>query len=185
MSSGFVFAGTGSRSLRTAPREVLVDAMERCTVRIRIRQEQHGDRLVVMSGMAEGWDECVALAALRLGVRLWCAIPNRGYGAHYWGRNSVLGFDRLEAFLGIMSQAWRVTHVMEDVYSQQGIYLDGEHSNFVRNRFMVDGGGDFPGADDFGVWGPESRGTAHCVTAIKRAGKWRDDMVLSPAEVPA
>jgi hypothetical protein len=35
-------------------------------------------------------------------------------------------------------------------------------------------------AHDFVVWNPESRGTAHCVAAIKRAGKWRDDMVLSP-----
>ena len=33
---------------------------------------------------------------------------------------------------------------------------------------------------DFAVWNPTTKGTAHCVDAIRRAGKWRDDMVLSP-----
>lgn len=33
---------------------------------------------------------------------------------------------------------------------------------------------------DFAVRYPTSMGTAHCVDAIRRAGKWRDDMVLSP-----
>lgn len=177
----FVLAGTGPRSLRAADRAIQVDAMERCETRILQRQDEHGDRLVVMSGMAEGWDELIAMTALRLGVHLWCAIPNRGYGAYYWQRQSVTGMPRLPAFGAIVGRASRVTYVLEDVYGLRGVRLPtGEHSNFVRNRFMVTGHGEFTGGDDFAVWGPESKGTAHCVREIKRAGKWRDDMVLSP-----
>lgn len=164
MTADFVLAGTGSRSLRAAQREVQVEAMRRCTAAIEERHTLHGGRLVVMSGLAEGWDELIALTALRLGVRLWAAIPNRGYGAHYWGRNSVTGVPRLMAFREIVSQAWKVTHVMEDIHQRRLRLDDGTHANFVRNDYLVEQ------ADEFLVWDPSSRGTAHCVAAIKRVG---------------
>ncbi len=186
----FVLAGTGSRSLRTAPREVQVDAMELACARIAERVLEHGDRLVVMSGGAEGWDECLARAAIRLQVRLWLALPNRGYVAHYWGRASALKRDRLAEFAEIEAAAWKITHVMEEVHRTTQLKKDGKHANFWRNDFMVigdpSGGFDFDGADDFAVLGPvkPDSGTDHCVKAIKAAGKWRDDMILSP-EIPA
>lgn len=170
----YVLAGTGSRSLRVADRAVQVDAMERVTAALESRQAEHGNRLVVMSGLAEGFDELLAVVALRLGIRLWAAVPNRGYLAHYWGRESQLKRDRLPEAQAILDQAWKVAYVMEDIHGTTALKLDGLHANFWRNQFMVDQ------AEDFLVWIPTSTGTAHCVKAIKAAGKWRDDMVLSP-----
>lgn len=187
----FVLAGTGSRSLRTADRATQLDAMELAMARIAERVLEHGNRLVVMSGGAEGWDECVARAAIRLRVRLWLALPNRGYIGWYWGRASLLKRDRLVEFAEIEAAAWKITHVMEEVHGTSALKKNGKHANFWRNDFMVIGGPlgevDFPGADDFAVLGPvvPGSGTAHCVKAIKDAGKWRDGMVISPAEVTA
>jgi hypothetical protein len=133
-----------------------------------------------MSGMAEGYDACLAKAALELGVRLWAAIPHQGYLDHYWGRASLTGTDRRAEAQAIVDRAKQVTYVMSDVHGTRELKLNGKHANFWRNDFMVTGGLGWSGADDFLVWNPTSKGTAHCVKAIKAAGKWRDDMVLSP-----
>lgn len=174
MSPDFVLAGTGSRSLRVADRATQIAAMDLVTERIAARVVEHDERLVVMSGGAEGFDELLARVAIRQGVRLWLALPNKGYAKHYWGRASLLGRDRTAEFEQILGSAWKVTYVMEQVHGTSALKLDGLHANFWRNQFMADN------ANDFVVWNPESTGTAHCVTAIKRAGKWRDDMVLAP-----
>ncbi|BAL87322.1 hypothetical protein AMIS_21020 [Actinoplanes missouriensis 431] len=172
--SDFVLAGTGSRSLRTAPRGLQVEAMHLCTERVAQRVLEHGSRLVVMSGMAEGFDELLARVALRQGVRLWCVIPSKSYLRHYWGRNSLLERDRLAEAGEIVGQAWKVTYVAEQILGTTALKVDGLHINFHRNLFMTDA------ADDFVVWDPTSAGTAHCVKAIRQAGKWRDDMVIGP-----
>lgn len=167
-----VVAGTGSRSLRVAERGIQVEAMRLCTGAVDTLREEHGDRLVVMSGAAEGWDELLARVALRLGVRLWLALPNRGYLGHYWGRASLLERDRTTEAQDLVAQAWRTTHVMEDVHGTTELKLNGKHANFWRNDFMVDT------ADRFLVWDPSSKGTAHCLAQIKRAALPYE--VLSP-----
>ncbi|GIF17248.1 macro domain-containing protein [Actinoplanes teichomyceticus] len=174
MTGDFVLAGTGSRSLRTAPRHVQVEAMDRCMDAVARRLSKHGSRLVVMSGAAEGWDELLARVAIRLGIRLWLALPNKGYAQYYWGKASVLERNRLPEFAEIAAAAWKATYVMEQIHGTTALKVDGLHANFWRNQFMVDN------ADDFVVWDPASRGTAHCVAAIRKAGKWRDDMVIGP-----
>lgn len=177
----YVVAGTGSRSLRTADRSVQVAAQSCLNARIDQLHAEHSDHLVLMSGMAEGWDELIAVTALARGIRLWAAVPNRGYGRWYWGQKSATKTNRLARFDEILSQAWRVTYVMEDVFGTSSLHLDGRHANFVRNDWMVSGRGPWAGADDFLVLGPVKprSGTADCVETIKKAGKWRDDMVLS------
>lgn len=168
----YVVAGTGSRSLQVAPVEVKRAAANLTADALAGLVEAHGDRLVVMSGMAEGFDACLAYTALRAGVRLWAAVPNKGFGGHYWGRNSLTGRDRLAEFVGILAAAERVTFVMEEIHGTTRLHLDGVHANFVRNSWMVNGGPDgFAGADEFVVWDPTSRGTAHCLAEIRRAGK--------------
>jgi hypothetical protein len=176
VTADFVLAGTGSRSLRTAPREIQVEAMEQCMGRVAQRVIEHGSRLVVMSGGAEGFDELLARVAMRLSVRLWLALPNRGYVAHYWGRASLLKRDRLAEWAEIAAYAEKTTYVMERVAGVDKITHEGLHANFWRNRFLVEQ------ADDFVVLGPvkPKSGTEHCVKAIKQAGKWREDMVLGP-----
>lgn len=178
----YVVAGTGSRSLLTAPAETRMAARDVLTVELEAQRREHGD-LVVMSGGAEGFDELVAVVALDLGLPLWLALPNRGYSAHYWGRNSATGRDRLPEFVRTAEQAWKVTYVMEEIHNVRGLYLDGVHSNFVRNDWMVTGKDDWPGADEFLVWNPTSKGTAHCLAGIKRAGK--PYAILSPTDEPS
>lgn len=184
----YVVAGTGSRRIKTADLRIRNSAWDQLIDRLDHLRALHGDRLVVMSGFAEGWDEAVAKAAIKLNLRLWAAIPNRGYGRWYWStERSLTDRDRQAEFTALRDRAWRVTYVMEDVHHTSALKLDGVHANFLRNNWMVTGSLDFPGADDFLVLGPvkPGSGTDHCVKAIKRAGKWRDDMVLSPEPAQA
>lgn len=186
MTADWVLAGTGSRSLRTAPLAMQREVFNLCEERIARALLEHGSRLIVMSGAAEGMDECLARAAMRRQARLWLALPTRGYVQHYWGRKSLLGRDRTAEFAEIAAYAEKTTHVMEQIHGTSALTVDGLHANFWRNDFMVNGGGrGFGGADDFVVLGPvkQNSGTAHCVEAIKQAGKWRDDMVLGPDSV--
>lgn len=180
--SDHVVAGTGFRSLRVADRPVQVAAQRCLNTRVDQLQADHGDRLVLMSGLAEGWDELIAVTAIARSIRLWAAIPNRGYGRWYWGQKSATKTNRLARFDEIVAQAWQVTYVMEDVHHTSGLHLNGRHANFLRNDWMVRGKYSFTGANDFLVLGPvkPKTGTADCVETIKRAGKWRDSMVLSP-----
>lgn len=183
MTADFVLAGTGSRSLRTAPLAVQREVFSLCEERIAAAMIEHGSRLIVMSGGAEGFDECLARAAMSRQARLWLALPNKGYVEYYWGRKSLLRRDRTAEFAEIAAYAEKITHVMEQIHGTSALKLDGLHANFWRNDFMVNGGGlGFDGADDFAVLGPvePGSGTAHCVDAIRKAGKWRDDMVLGP-----
>jgi hypothetical protein len=161
-----VLAGTGSRQLQAVDNAAKKVAAELVTNEVIQRRDRYGDRLVVMSGMAEGFDKLLALTALRTGVKLWCAIPNRGYGAYYWGpAQSLTGTDQRAQFTAIVARAWRVTYVMEDVHRTQGLYLNGKHSNFIRNDYMV------AQADEFLVWDPGSRGTQQCFATIRAAGR--------------
>jgi hypothetical protein len=170
--SDYVLAGTGSRRLQTAPLAVKRAAYDATTDRVARAAKTFEDRLVIMSGMAEGYDACLAKVALAAGIRLWCAVPNRGYGAWYWGRNSLTGRNRLAEFEAILAAAWRVTYVMEDVHRTSALRLNGEHANNLRNLWMVSGGRDgFPGANEFVAWDARpGSGTAHCVEAARLAG---------------
>lgn len=83
MSGDFVLAGTGPRRLRVAARETQVQAFGWCLDRVVQRLDRYGPRLIVMSGGAEGLDECLARAAMRVHARLWLALPN-GIHANKW-----------------------------------------------------------------------------------------------------
>lgn len=176
----FILAGTGSRELANATAEVKAQAIERLRETLTVYKQLFGDKLVIMSGMAQGFDALLAFTALDMGIRLWCAVPNKGYGDYYWGpRGTITGTDARERFNRIISQAEKVFYIKEDVHgiTENGVYLDVDfkraswnkynenyhHANFVRNDFMVDN------ADSFLVWDPSSKGTADCLTKIKRA----------------
>ena len=160
-----ILAGTGSRSLETAESDIK-DAVKRFVIgRLSAEKTRTNGDLMVMSGMAEGFDALLARSALALGIPLWCAIPNKGYGAYYWGRNSITGKDRLNQFHEIVSKAGKVVYVMEDIHRKRGLYLDGQHSNFVRNDYMI------AIADDFLIWNPKSSGTKQCYAKILQEKK--------------
>lgn len=160
-----IVPGTGSRSLMTAPKHIRKLASERLEAILIQLKETLGDRLVVMSGMSEGWDAGLAKACIKHNIRFWAAVPNKGYGNYYWGRKSLSGENRYEQFRNILLKAEKIIFVMEDIHNLNSLYKDGRHSNFIRNDYMVEQG------DFFLVWDPSSRGTADCFTSIKRARK--------------
>lgn len=115
--------------------------------------------LVLISGMAEGWDEAIAKIGLREGIPYEVYLPNKTYGQYYWGRKSLLGFDRSEHFQQLIDGCAELHIVCPD------IYVDGVHSNFLRNQSMVDT------CDHALVYEPKSRGTQDAVRRLKGAKK--------------
>jgi hypothetical protein len=76
----------------------------------------------------------------------------------------VTGRNRLAEFEAILASAWRITYVMEEALGVPVVHVNDRRSNFARNTWMVGK------ADEFVVWDPSSRGTAHCLAEIRRAG---------------
>lgn len=177
-SESFILAGSGTRSLATASEREQQATTEAITLRVGELEAVHGQNLIVMSGMAEGFDALLAEVALRKGIRLWCAVPHKNYGPFYWGSLSRTGEDRTQAFNGYLKAAWHVTFIMEDVFQTKGIQFRGRHSNFWRNDFMVEKAHDFVVQGGLSGHLTMTRGSAHCVQAIKNAKKWRSDMII-------
>lgn len=148
--------GTGSRSMVTDPNaKNIYNTLERY---ITILHEEDPD-LVLITGMAEGWDEAIAKVAFRNHIPYICAIPNKGYGEYYWGKHSLLGVNRMNTFNQLVNGAAEV------VYVCAGIYENGVHANFVRNQWMVDN------CDSALVYNPQSSGTRDAVARLTTAGK--------------
>jgi len=157
--SNFYIAGTGSRELildvdkRREVRDYLADLLTKA-------KKKHGDKLIVISGMAEGFDEALARAAILADVPFIAAIPNKGYIEYYWGKKSMLGRNRMTEAQDILSKAGDIVYVCDGIYGP-----DGRHANFHRNEWMVDH------ADILWVYNPTTRGTAQCFAYSKEVGK--------------
>lgn len=175
----YIVPGTGARELQSADvftKRKVVEAIDENQLALK---DEHGDRLVIMSGMAEGFDKAHALRALHNNIRLWLAIPTKDYADYYWGRNSLTGLNMMDEFNAIKDAAEKVTYVKEDVHgiTDAGVYLNveegtaswnkshGPHANMVRNDYMVLMG------NRFLVWDPQSPGTRDCLASIRTAGK--------------
>jgi len=157
--NNFFIAGTGSRQLvldsnkHIEVRNQLVDLLVQAKL-------EHGDSLIVISGMAEGFDEALALAAIQANVPFIAAIPNKTYIDYYWGKASMLERDRTSEAQDILSKAKEIVYVCSNVYGP-----DGRHANFHRNEWMVDL------ADVVWVYNPITRGTAQCYAYATKANK--------------
>lgn len=124
----FYLMGTGSRSMLTSPHaKEIYQFLRDWILEFRL---QHPN-LVLISGMAEGWDEAVAKVGMREGIPYICALPNPTYGSYYWGRKSLLGENRMSVFNSLLSHAQDVIYVCDE------IYVNNTHSNFIRNSWMV------------------------------------------------
>lgn len=165
----FIVAGTGSRSLQNATPAEKQAVFAYLVLQLTALKEKYGDNLRVMSGLAEGFDKALMVAAISLNIKVIAAIPNKGYGKYYWGRKSLTGTNRLEEFNDLLEQADEVVYVAEDVYDTRDIYItrDGKkvHTNFVRNEYMVEK------ANAFYVYDPSSAGTKHAFQLIRKACK--------------
>lgn len=154
--------GTGSRDLVVAAPEVRKDVYD--WVVSWLDELASSDDVLVISGMAEGFDECLAVAASRMGLRWEAALPNPTFGSHYWGRVSKTGRDRSEAFAGLVKGAARRHYIARSVY----VYLPtGEriHSNFARNSWMIER------SDVVLAYPTGSAGTRHGLEEAERLGK--------------
>ena len=148
--------GTGSRSMIMHP-----DAREHYEYlrHIILAARDADDELVLISGMAEGFDEAIAKIGMREGIPYIACVPNPTYGNYYWRDHSVTGRNRIETFRELMS------HAQDIIFVCNSIYQNGEHSNFVRNQYMVDI------CDMAYVYKPQSSGTRDAVRRLDRAEK--------------
>lgn len=156
--------GTGSRSMLTEPNAK--EIYQNLETYILILKEKDPD-LVLISGMAEGWDEAIAKVGLRNKIPYIVALPNDGYGDYYWTPaappkkkdGSLLGIDRRSTFRDLVS------HAEEIVFVCKTVYVNGVHANFIRNQWMVDQ------CDMALVYNPQSSGTRDAVGKLKTARK--------------
>jgi hypothetical protein len=128
-------AGTGTRKIVQDP-DRMVRVIDHLGAKLHTLIMEGRKDLVVVSGMAEGFDEALAQAAIETNVPFIAAIPNPGYANYYWHRNSQTGRDRIDDFDEILEMAWKVAYVSEGIYTTR--YGSKMHSNFARNIYMVD-----------------------------------------------
>ncbi len=144
--------GTGSRSLVTdLDRDKTIEDLNKY---IGVLKEFYTDKITLISGMAEGWDEEIARAAISNDIPFIAVVPNYGYGAYYWGNSG-----RYKEFTKLLSEASDIIYVCKDIYE------NGVHSNFIRNQKMVDM------CNVALVYKPESRGTQDAVSRLIKAKK--------------
>jgi len=119
----------------------LVDMAKDWLVRI---QEELNDKVVeVVSGMALGWDQALAQAAIELGIPLVAAIPCEGQESR-WPPESRARYN------SILSKATRVELVSKGVYHPAKMQR--------RNEWMVD-----RGTHIAAVWDGSGGGTRNCL----------------------
>lgn len=151
---GYKVCGTGPRAIETWPvrarqdlRTVIVNKLDGLRI-------DHDD-LVVVSGMAEGFDAMLASVATEMDIPFVACVPNPSYGSYYWGQKSQTGTNRLDEYLSLIELATEVVFCSQTIYC----YPDGKriHSNFYRNEVMVDN------SDQVLAYYTDSGGTIHCI----------------------
>lgn len=153
----FIVGVTGSRSLQTAPVEDQQRILDHMTAEFTRLKEKYGSVLVI-TGMAEGFDALCARAAQLAEVDYWCAIPSPDYADYWWKSNSQLGYDRSEVFQGYVDKAVGHTFVCD-----KHLYRGAEMN--IRNEWIVSR------AQGFYAYPVGSRGgTRDCMNRIKNAG---------------
>jgi len=156
----FIVAGTGPRSLQIASTQDKKAAYSIVAAELIRLRSKYGEDLIIMSGMAEGFDKLLATVALDLEIPLWCAIPSRNYGSYYWGQKSATGTNQIARFNEIVQAAKHVTYIDKITPGIQGLYRDGVHINFIRNEYMV------YSANAFLIWDSASPGTRNCIKLV-------------------
>ncbi len=121
--------------------------------------------LEIISGMARGVDEVVALMAIQHNLKLILAIPN----SVSWHKNRAPSRD-------VRAQAIYYDYILEynklEINQIKKDYGTGHpFANFARNQFMVDI------ADKvFSYKKYNSTGTDHCIKAAKKKGNYQGNI---------
>lgn len=144
---------TGSRSLQVANYDYTHKVLDN-VVNIFQRLKNHNPNVILRTGMAEGFDACAAMAAIKTDIRYIACIPSPSYGDYYWTRNSLTGQDRTKDFEYYLNNAYDVVYVCKS--------HEWGKANFKRNTFMVE-------RSEFAlVYNRNSRGTAHAVKELDK-----------------
>ena len=146
--------GTGSRGMvKRQDRREIYEALESYVLFLK----QSDPDLVLISGMAEGWDEAIAKVGMRNGIPYHVYIPSPSYGHYYWRKNSITGKNRMATFNTLVEHAAEV-HV---------VCANHEYgrANFTRNQVMVDA------CDSALVYDANSSGTRDAVARLVAANK--------------
>jgi hypothetical protein len=164
----FTIVGTGSRSLVTDETK-FEKVLAYLTELLAKAKAKHGENLLVISGMAEGFDEALAKAAMANNITLLAAIPNRGYSNYYWRDHSMTALNRFADFQELVKyadQTGGVVYTCGCIKNQPAKcgHWDGRIYNFQRNSWMVDQ------ADIVWVYDPSSKGTAHAYNDARKKG---------------
>lgn len=126
------------------------------SARIARQYLQLADVTEVVSGMAQGWDTAVALAALSLGVPLVAAIP-------FKGQESKWPEEARKRYFGILRRAKTVYVVSTGGYHPAKMQ--------ARNEFMVD-----YAAGLLAAWDGSDGGTRNCIDYAILCGKPFDNV---------
>lgn len=128
----------------------------------------------VISGMALGWDQALALTALENSIPLICAVPLKGF-QRKWPMSSQ------HAFTDILACADEVVYVDElHGYALRG-YAPGVYHPAkmnIRNRWMVDNSQMIAA-----LWDGSRGGTGNCMEIVQQLRResrnfWRDFVAL-------
>ena len=143
-----VVAGTGHRPNKLGGYGV---AAERRVFTTALRSLEHLKPERVISGMALGWDQALARAAVELGIPFVAAVPFEGQ-ERMWPEPSQRRFREL------LAQAAETVIVSPGSYSANAMQ--------VRNIWMV-------GRCDrvLALWNGSTGGTHNCITYAARVGK--------------
>ena len=110
-----------------------------------LREEKPSE---VVSGMAQGWDHAVAVAAIMEGIPLTAAVP-------FKGQENMWPSEAQDRYRGVLAKATTVVVVSEGSYSAPKM--------MTRNRWMVDRGDKL-----VALWDGTEGGTSNCVAYAKK-----------------
>lgn len=131
---------------------------------------KHPEVTTVITGMAQGWDQALAQAAININIPLIAAVPLRGFECK-WTPNGQAYFH------GLIHQCEAVVYVDEldemryrarNRFIKAGIYSAAKMQ--TRNTYMVDNSDAI-----FALWDGSSGGTRSCLD-------YNQDLSLHPFE---
>lgn len=116
----------------------------------------------VISGMALGWDQALAVAALDLKIKVIAAVPFRGQHLKWLKFNQDLYFDILSKVEKIQIVDRNITLLLNDKDQLKELFSAGNDYSIEkmqkRNEWMVDN------CDKvLALWDGSSGGTANCI----------------------
>ncbi len=148
-----IIAGTGHRPNKLGGYDALA-GLKVGLVALEYLKRERPHR--VISGMALGWDQELATAALALGIPLWAAIP-------FDGQEKAWPEESQEKYHDILQAAHSVTVVCEGGYAPWKMQK--------RNEWMVD-----KATKMAALWDGSAGGTANCIRYAQKMGKPIDNL---------